>query len=97
MATLNNTIVDKLADLAKLSLTSAEKKKYLTELSAVLKHVEKLQELTIPAGEPQTHLHDFDHSPLRDDEPAPSLPVTKVLQNAGKRATGSYISTSKIL
>lgn len=44
---LNIIEIERLANLAKLKLSTQEKKQYAEEISAVLKYVEKIQELPV--------------------------------------------------
>lgn len=57
--------VEHLAKLSKLKLSSEEKEKYRRELSAILKYVEKLQQVEVPKESQEAPVSD---SRLRDDE-----------------------------
>ena len=62
------------ARLARLELTDDEVERYSGELSKVLDHIEKIDELGDLADvEPTSHVVDVENA-LRADEPRPSLP-----------------------
>ncbi len=51
--------VEKIAKLAKLNFTEAEKKKLTGELSQIIAYVEKLNELDLVNVPPTAHVLDF--------------------------------------
>jgi aspartyl-tRNA(Asn)/glutamyl-tRNA(Gln) amidotransferase subunit C len=73
--------VEHIANLARLELTEAEKEQYRQQLSAILEHVARLQELDTE-GIPPTSSVLPGAGRLRSDEPLPSLPVNEVLADA---------------
>ena len=73
--------VEHIANLARLDLTAEEKEQYRQQLSAILEHVARLQELDTE-GIPPTSSVLPGEGRLREDEPRQSLPVGEVLQNA---------------
>lgn len=73
--------VEHIANLARLDLTDEEKEQYRQQLSDILEHVARLQELDT-AGIPPTSSVLPGALRLRADEPGHSLPVDEVLSNA---------------
>jgi aspartyl-tRNA(Asn)/glutamyl-tRNA(Gln) amidotransferase subunit C len=73
--------VDHVARLARLELSDAEAEKMAAELSGVLAHIEKIQELDLEGVAPTAHVVDLVNA-LRADVPEPSLPREVALQSA---------------
>jgi len=73
--------VEHIANLARLNLSTEEKEEYRQQLSAILEHVARLQELDT-AGIPPTASVLPAAGRLRVDDPRDSLPVEAVLGNA---------------
>lgn len=73
--------VEHIAELARLSLSDAEKELYREQLSAILDYVASLQELDTRQVEPTSSVLP-QRSLLRADEETPSLSVKELLQNA---------------
>jgi len=69
------------ARLARLELSEQELRRMSVELSRVLEHVERMNELDLDDVAPTTHVVAVD-SPLRPDEPRASLSREAVLANA---------------
>jgi aspartyl-tRNA(Asn)/glutamyl-tRNA(Gln) amidotransferase subunit C len=69
------------ARLARLELSEDEVAKMADELSSILEHIEKIGELDLDGVAPTSHVVEVD-SPLRPDEPRPSLPRDVALANA---------------
>lgn len=69
------------AKLSRLSLNDQQLQKFAQQLSDVLTHVSKLNELDVSGVEPMAHAMDVVNV-MRDDQPVPGLPVEKVLANA---------------
>lgn len=78
---LSKAEVEHIANLARLELTEAEKEQYRQQLSAILEHVARLQELDTE-GIPPTSSVLPGAGRLRSDEPQLSLPVKDVLADA---------------
>ena len=76
------------ARLARLELTETEVESLGSELSKVLDHIEKIEELgDLTDVPPTSHVVDVENV-LRADEPRPSLPREKALENAPDAAMG---------
>ena len=69
------------ARLARLRLTDEEVKRMSGELSDILEHVERINELDLDGVEPTSHVIDVENV-LRPDEPRPSWPRERVLAPA---------------
>ena len=67
-----------MARLARLRLSDEEVERMSDELSAVLEHVERINELDLDGVEPTSHVIDVENV-LRPDEPRPSWPRERVL------------------
>ncbi len=73
--------VEKIAYLARLELTNEEKEKFLRQLSSILDHVQKLQELDTNRIAPTSSVL-AQTGNLRTDEKKGGLSQTEVLKNA---------------
>ena len=69
------------ARLARLRLSDEEVERMSEELSSILEHVERINELDLDGVEPTSHVVDVENV-LRPDEPRPSLPREVALANA---------------
>ncbi len=87
--------VEKVAKLARLSVTESEKEAFAKQLSQILTHVQKLNEYDTKGIEPtSTVLGQV--NVFRDDVVRPSLPVEQALANAPER-DGDGFGVPKIL
>lgn len=80
---VNETLVDKLANLARLQFDAAAKKEIQDDLQKMIRFVEKLNELDTTGVEPLLHMSD-NVNVLRADEVKGSIPRDAGLQNAAK-------------
>ena len=69
------------ARLARLKLSDEEVERMSGELSAILEHVDNINELDLEGVEPTTHVVPLENV-LREDEPRPSLPRERALEQA---------------
>jgi aspartyl-tRNA(Asn)/glutamyl-tRNA(Gln) amidotransferase subunit C len=69
------------AKLARLRLSDDEVERMSGELSSILEHVERITELDLEGVDPTSHVIDVENV-LRPDEPRPSLPRERALENA---------------
>jgi aspartyl-tRNA(Asn)/glutamyl-tRNA(Gln) amidotransferase subunit C len=81
--------VEKIAGLARLALTDAEKLRYQEQLSAVLDYAERLNELDT-TGVPPTASAVNIHSVMREDIVEPSLTVEDVLFNTVQHSQNQF-------
>ena len=70
-----------MARLARLRLSEEEVERMAGELTTILDHVEKIEELDLDGVEPTSHVVDVENV-LRADEPRPSWPRERVLAEA---------------
>jgi aspartyl-tRNA(Asn)/glutamyl-tRNA(Gln) amidotransferase subunit C len=82
MATvLSPADVDRIAALARLELTDDERTRFATQLSAILAYADQVQQVDTSAVDAAAGLAPAG-SPMRDDEPRPSLDRDTVLSQA---------------
>ena len=89
MAKLSLQEVETIAELAKLTLTDAEKSMFQEQLSAILDYAEMLQQLDTSGIPPMTSAIPL-HNVLRPDEVRPSLSTEDALANAPDMADDSF-------
>jgi aspartyl-tRNA(Asn)/glutamyl-tRNA(Gln) amidotransferase subunit C len=77
------------ARLARLRLSDEEVARMQGELSTILDHIEKLNELDLEGVEPTSHVVELENV-LREDVPRPSLPREKALEQAPDAAAGGF-------
>ncbi|HEU0124176.1 MAG TPA: Asp-tRNA(Asn)/Glu-tRNA(Gln) amidotransferase subunit GatC [Bryobacteraceae bacterium] len=80
------------AGLANLTLTDGEIHQYAHDLSDILTHIDKLNELNTDGVEPmaQVLFADEETATLRADEPRPTLTNAEALANAPAAGQGYY-------
>ncbi len=89
--------VQHIAELAKLKLTDAEIEKMTAQLSAILDHAARLNELDTAAIPPTASVVPLQNV-MRADEVAPSMPRADVLANApDKDSQGEFFKVNAIL
>lgn len=86
---IDSKLVDRIAGLARLSLSDYEKESLLADLNNILSYVEKLNRLDISEVEPTSHVLELANV-TREDEPRPSMPVDDALSNAPDRSDNFY-------
>ena len=77
------------ARLARLELSDAEVERMASELSGILEHVERFSELDLEGVEPTSHVVELENV-LRPDEPRPSWPRERVLEQAPDPSDGAF-------
>jgi aspartyl-tRNA(Asn)/glutamyl-tRNA(Gln) amidotransferase subunit C len=77
------------ARLARLKLTEEEVERMASELSGILEHVERINELDLEGVEPTSHVVAVENV-LRPDEPRPSWSRDEILERAPDPASGSF-------
>jgi aspartyl-tRNA(Asn)/glutamyl-tRNA(Gln) amidotransferase subunit C len=87
--TLTRTEVEHIAALARLELSDEELDRYGEQLSAVLEHAARLQELDT-SGIPPTSSVLPPRSVLRPDEPRPGLAPEDLLRGAPEAEKGQF-------
>lgn len=78
---VNDSMIDKLAHLARLKFNDAEKQEIKTDLQRMIVFVEKLNELDLDGVEPLLHMSD-EVNVLREDEVKGSVDRSEALKNA---------------
>lgn len=78
---VNDTLVDKLANLARLRFNDAEKEDIKNDLQRMIQFVEKLNEVDTTGVEPLLHMSD-EVNILREDKVQGSISRAEGLQNA---------------
>jgi aspartyl-tRNA(Asn)/glutamyl-tRNA(Gln) amidotransferase subunit C len=77
------------ARLARLALTEQEVETMARELSGILEHVDRIAELDLEQVQPTDHVVDLENV-LRPDEPRPSWPREKMLEQAPDPAESAF-------
>jgi aspartyl-tRNA(Asn)/glutamyl-tRNA(Gln) amidotransferase subunit C len=77
------------ARLARLRLSDDEVERMTGELSHILEHVEKMDELELEGIEPTSHVVELQNV-LREDVPRPCLPRERALEQAPDVADGGF-------
>jgi aspartyl-tRNA(Asn)/glutamyl-tRNA(Gln) amidotransferase subunit C len=80
-STLAPDEVERIAHLARLSLTAEERDLFARQLTAVLQYAEQLREVDTEGVAPTSHPLALS-APLRQDEARPSLPRQEALDQA---------------
>ncbi|MGQ0694134.1 MAG: Asp-tRNA(Asn)/Glu-tRNA(Gln) amidotransferase subunit GatC [Nitrospiraceae bacterium] len=88
--------VEKVAKLARLEVTAAEKDTFAKQLSQILTHVERLNQYDTKGIEP-TATVTGQVNVFREDVVRPSLPTDKALANAPERETEGFFVVPKII
>jgi len=86
---LSREEVEHIADLSKLALSDDEITRYQEQLSAILEHFDRLQELETEDIPPTATVLPL-RSVMRDDEARPPLDREKVLENAPEVEDGCF-------
>jgi aspartyl-tRNA(Asn)/glutamyl-tRNA(Gln) amidotransferase subunit C len=77
------------AKLARLRLADDEIERMSSELSTILDHIEKIEELDLDDVEPTSHVVALENV-LRPDQPRPSWPRERMLDLAPDAGEGGY-------
>ena len=77
------------ARLARLRLTDDEVARMSSELSTILDHIEKINELDLENVEPTSHVVEVENV-LRADEPRESWPRERILEPAPDPEDGGF-------
>jgi len=86
---LSREEVEHIAELARLALGDEELALYQEQLSAILEHFERLQELDTEAIPPTATVLPL-RSVMRADEPQPPFPRDDILANAPAAEEGCF-------
>jgi aspartyl-tRNA(Asn)/glutamyl-tRNA(Gln) amidotransferase subunit C len=77
------------AKLARLRLDEHELERMSGELSAILEHIERINELELDDVEPTSHVVELENV-LREDEPRASLPRERAIEQAPDAGDGGF-------
>jgi aspartyl-tRNA(Asn)/glutamyl-tRNA(Gln) amidotransferase subunit C len=77
------------ARLARLRLSDEEVERMTGELSKILEHVERMDELELEGVEPTSHVVELQNV-LREDVPRESLPREKALEQGPDATEGGF-------
>ena len=92
---IDRETVDKIAHLARLELTDAEKERSIIELSEILSFMAKLNELDTTGVEPLIYMND-EVNVLRVDEVIQEMTREEALLNAPLK-TAEYFKVTKVI
>ena len=92
---IDRETVDKIAHLARLELTEAEKERSIIELSEILSFMAKLNELDTTGVEPLIYMND-EVNVLRVDEVIQEMTREEALLNAPLK-TAEYFKVTKVI
>lgn len=92
---ITKTDVERVAKLAKLQFTEAEKENFRHQLSDILSYMEQLNELDTSAVQPTSHVSGIKNE-LRRDRVQPWLTQQDALKNAPKHNKG-FFSVPKVI
>lgn len=81
MANPHDIDIDRVAQLARVELTAAEKEKFSRQLSEVLHHITQLEQVDVTGVEPSAHAFPMVNV-WADDVAQPGLSVEAALRNA---------------
>jgi aspartyl-tRNA(Asn)/glutamyl-tRNA(Gln) amidotransferase subunit C len=88
--TFTRADVERIAELARLSVTDAEAERLASELEAVLAYAEQLAGLDTSDVPPTSHPIEL-ATPLREDVPEPPLDPELALANAPEREGSAFV------
>ncbi|MGH2736161.1 MAG: Asp-tRNA(Asn)/Glu-tRNA(Gln) amidotransferase subunit GatC [Actinomycetota bacterium] len=86
---IDREAVDHVARLARLDLSEDERERMRAELSKILEHAGKIQELDLDDVEPTSHAIPI-RNVMRPDETSPSLSQEEALANAPEAEEGRF-------
>ncbi len=92
---LSHAEVAHVAKLARLRLTQAQIETFQEQLSSVLTHIAKLNELDVSGVEPMAHPLDMSNR-LDDDDVVPGMALDALLRNA-PAVEGHFLAVPKVL
>ena len=95
MMEVNNEMVDKLANLARLQFNDTEKIEIKADLQRMIQFIEKLNEVNTTGVEPLLHMSDGINV-LREDEVKGSIERTEGLKNAPLQ-DGEFFKVPKVI
>lgn len=82
--------IDRVAELARIALTSEEKAKFSSQLETILGYIDKLNELDTSDVEPTAHPHSVENV-WREDKTELQMPTSDALRNAPKQRQNMFV------
>jgi aspartyl-tRNA(Asn)/glutamyl-tRNA(Gln) amidotransferase subunit C len=95
VSTLDRSVVEKVAALARVALSEEEIERFTAQLSVVLGAVDRLREVDTSAVPPTASVLPIENV-MRDDVSRPSLPLDDVFRNAPSRE-GDHFRVQTVL
>ena len=105
---VNEQDVIRVAELANLELTAAERERMVKDLNSILDYIDRLNQLDTSGVEPMAQISDrfgvdpkksgsarFEYA-MREDDPRPSLPHADALKNAPE-TDGNFFKVPKVI
>jgi len=92
---INDTIVDKIASLSKLSFSGEEKEAIKNDMNKMLDFVSKLEEVNTDGVAPLVHISE-EVNVLREDVVIETITQAEALKNAPKKDS-TYIKIPKVV
>ncbi len=86
---MDKETVKHVATLSRLAMSDTELDRFTEQVSAILDYIDKLNQLDTTTIEPMSHALALKNV-FRPDEPGPSLPQEKALENAPEREVGFF-------
>lgn len=87
--------IDRVANLARIALTPAEKEKFARQLGEVLHHIRQLEQVDVSGVEPTAHAFPLNNV-WQADEPRAGLSAEDALRNAPAQRD-NMISVPKVV
>ncbi|MBD3363574.1 Asp-tRNA(Asn)/Glu-tRNA(Gln) amidotransferase subunit GatC [Candidatus Dojkabacteria bacterium] len=98
MVKIDDKLVKKIADLAKLDLSKEEVRIYKEQMASVLEYIDKIKNVDVQNTEYISHLFDYEGERLREDKSEASLEDKNVFLNATEgRKKDDFFAISKVL
>ncbi|MFA7565203.1 MAG: Asp-tRNA(Asn)/Glu-tRNA(Gln) amidotransferase subunit GatC [Candidatus Neomarinimicrobiota bacterium] len=81
---------EKIADLARLTLSEAELERYAAQMDQILEYIEQLQNLDTSNVKPLSHVQEITNV-FRNDDVKTSLPKEAAFANAPQEKAGYFV------
>lgn len=94
MSKLSTEDIKKLADLAKIDITSEEEQKYLVDINNILNHVSMVADAEISNGE---IVHTFYNSTREDKLESRDFDKQTIFSNIPQKSQDNYVKVSKVI
>ena len=93
---IDNKLISKLENLARLALDETERKKIRHDLNEILKMVEKLNDLDTTGVEPLVYVNEAEVNEWREDKIVSTISREEALKNAPDQ-DGVYFKVPKVI